>query len=141
MSEWKEFYEKEKGNHSVDDAELAGERKAKRELSEVKLELEKIELEKARGEVENVETICRILTQAFAGAVQHLKDAEHVIGPLVSGLDVPDAKKLIRKSHIEAMEKFSLGEWAKKKPFWAKVYAHLQDLQATLNRGSGLSET
>jgi hypothetical protein len=140
-AEWKEFYEKTKGNYSKDDEDLAGERKAKRERAEIALQRERLELEKELGQYLHIEEVCKIITQAWSGAVQHLKEAEHIVAPLVAGLNVPDARALIRKTNIDVLERFSLGEWAKKKPFWGTVYALLRDLRETSSLGSGLSET
>jgi hypothetical protein len=141
MAAWKEFYEKNKENYSADDEELAGERRAKRELADVKLKRELFELEREQGQYMHIDEVLKIVTQAWSGAVQHLKDAEHLVAPLVAGLDVPEARKLIRQTNIDVLERFSLGEWAKKKVFWSKVYALLRDLRETSNPGSGLSET
>lgn len=138
---WKEFYEANKDNYSIDDEELAGERKAKRELADVKLKRELFELEREQGQYLHVDEVVKIVTQAWSGAVQHLKDAEHLVAPLVAGLDVPEARKLIRQTNIDVLERFSLGDWAKKKAFWSKVYAQLRDLRETSNLGSGLSAT
>jgi transcriptional regulator with XRE-family HTH domain len=138
---WKEFFEANKENYSIDDEELAGERRAKRELADVKLKRELFELEREQGQYLHVDEVVKIVSQAWSGAVQHLKDAEHLVAPLVAGLDVPEARRLIRQTHIDALQRFSLGEWAKKKAFWRTVYAQLHDLRETLNLGSGQSET
>lgn len=141
MAAWKEFYEKNKENYSVDDEELAGERRAKRELADVRLKRELFDLEREQGQYMHIDEVLKIVSQAWSGAVQHLKDAEHLVAPLVAGLDVPEARKLIRQTNIDVLERFSLGDWAKKKAFWSKVYAQLRDLRETLNPGSGQSAT
>lgn len=141
MAPWKEFYEINKENYSVDDEELAGERRAKRELADVKLQRELFELQREMGDYMHVDEVIKIVSQAWSGAVQHLKDAEHLVAPLVAGLDVPEARKLIRQTNIEALHRFSLGDWAKKKAFWSKVYAQLRDLRETCSLGSGPSAT
>ena len=141
LAEWKEHFERNKENFSLDDRELAFERTAKRKLAEVRLEREKLELEIEQGRYISIDECCMVLTQAFGGAVQSFRDAEHSMAPLVAGLDVPEARSLIRRTHIDALQRFSLGDWAKKKAFWRNVYAQLQDLQETYNRGSGLSGT
>lgn len=141
MAAWKEFYEINKENYSVDDEELAGERRAKRELADVKLQRELFELQREMGDYMHVDEVMKIISQAWSGAVQHLKDAEHLVAPLVAGLDVPEARKLIRQTNIEALHRFSLGDWAKKKAFWSKVYAQLRDLRETCSLGSGPSAT
>lgn len=137
--EWKEFYEKNAGKYSLDDDELALERRAKRQIAEIKMEREMLELETERGNLISIDECCRVLTEAFGGAVQAFRDSEHSIAPLVAGLDVPAARSVIRKSNIDALMKFSLGEWAKKKAFWRIVYAKLRDLRETLSRGNGQS--
>jgi len=141
MVEWKEFAEKHDKDFSEKDVELELERKAKREIQEIKLAKEKLELEEMMGNVMHIDDVCKVLSQAFSGMTQALKDSEHKISPLVAGLDVPEARSVIRANHIDALQRFSLGDWAKKKPFWRKVYAQLRDLQAIYSPGNGQSET
>jgi len=141
LVEWQEFYAKNNKDATVDDAELLLERKAKRRRAEVALEKEELELAIAKGELISTEEACRIVSQAFAGTVQGMKDMEHTLAPLCSGLDVPAARAEIRKGSIKALEKFSLGDWAKKKAFWRTVYVLLRDLQATSSLGNGQSAT
>lgn len=141
LAEWKEFFERESGEFSIDDGELAFERKAKRQLAEVRLERERFELEIEQGKFISIDEACAVIAQAFAGTVQAFRDSEHTVAPLVAGLDVPEARSVIRSANIDALQRFSLGDWAKKKPFWRTVYAQLRDLQATSSLGSGLSET
>ncbi len=138
---WVEFHEQQKKNYSVDDAEALLEKKAKRRRAEVALEIEQLELDQKRGLLEDRDEVVKVVGQAFGAMVQHLKEADHALAHQVAGLDVAEATEVLRQRRIEAMERFSLGDWAKKKPFWGPVYAELRGLLETLNRGSGQSGT
>lgn len=138
-AEWKEFYEANRGNFGAEDEDAVLERRAKRQMAEVKLERELLELEVERGKYLGADETCEVLTQAFGAMVAALKDSEHTMAPVVAGLDVPEAKALIRKTYIDALMRFSVGDWAQKKTFFRTVSATLRDLQETLSRGNGLS--
>lgn len=110
---------------------------------QVALRNEKLEIENAvrRGELMDVDEVCRTITEMVSGTVDTARTMKHALAPRVVGLTVPEATKRIGQEMDHALTKLSLGEWAKKKPFWSKVSAHLSDLHKRFNLGDGLSAT
>lgn len=110
----------------------------------MQLRNEKLEIENAvrRGELMSVDEVCRVLTEMVSSARDSALAMTHGTAPRVAGLPVPEITKRLRVDLNEGFfGKLSLGEWAKKKAFLAKVSAHLSDLRKKFNLGDGLSVT
>lgn len=113
------------------------------EMEGLRLKNEKLALENMvrNGELLHVDEVCKVLTEMLGAAVQRAKQAKHTLAPSVVGLSQPEAMKRIDREVFDVLSELSLGDWAKKKPFWSSVFAHLQSLQAKLSLGDGLSAT
>jgi hypothetical protein len=100
--------------------------------------LDREEMEgKSIGIDEAIKVFCEL-----AAAVKDTQAAMcHNIARDMAGCDVPEATKRIRDASRNVLEKLALGEWAKKKTFWSKLYAMQFDLLGTSPRGSGESTT
>ena len=112
------------------------------------LECEKLALEnerrklinaKLRGEVLSSDEVCKTLSDMMAGFVLRCRKIPNDLAQEVVGLSPGEAIKRMRKAQDEALEQLALGDWAKKKAFWSRVYVVLRDQQETYNLGSGRS--
>lgn len=109
----------------------------------MRLRNEKLEIENAirRGDLLDVDEVCKVITEMVAGFVKRARSSKHTLAPQVIGLNVAEATKRIGKETDEALNELALGEWAKKKPFWSSVFATLSDQRKRFNLGDGLSDT
>jgi len=108
----------------------------------VRLQNEKlsIEIAKTRGELATWDEVCHVLTEMMSGYVGNARQMKHTIAADVIGVDVGEASKRIGRAVDECLNELSLGDWAKKKMFWSRVYAHQQDLRKRFELGDGLSD-
>ena len=120
-----------------------GRDKGSLEIQNLKLRNEKIDIENMlrRGELLHVDEVCKVLSEMVAAAVLKGRSVKHTLAPAVVGVTLPEATKRIGREVDDVLNELSLGDWAKKKPLWSSVYAHLQDLRKTHNLGSGLNVT
>ena len=141
---WKKFDEQvwrpsRQKNAKIEDAtEMAKARLRKVELDN---EARELKLKKERGELVSLDEVNTVITEAFVGMVHELNRQANEAAPDLAGLDTLEAMELLKEKNRAVLENFALGEWAKKKAFWDRVYAKFQDLQATYNLGSGESAT
>lgn len=116
---------------------------SKKELDEenVRLKNEKLAIEIAvkRGELASWDEVNKVLTDMMSAFVGSMRQMKHQIAAEVIGVDVGEAAKRIGRSVDENLTELSLGEWAQKKTFWSRVYAHLQDLHRRYDLGDGLN--
>jgi hypothetical protein len=144
ISDFADFYQKHKKADPADEAEAA----ARKELRELDLEKKRLEVAERRMEYDlkrgllmDAEEVKQVLGEAFGGITQTMRDSETAIAPQVAGCEYIEALEIVRNSNREALSRFSLGDWAKKKAFWRNIFAELQDLQTTFNPGSGQNVT
>lgn len=111
------------------------------DAEKVRLQNEKlsIEIAKTRGELASWDEVCHVLTEMMTAFVGNSRQMKHLIARDVIGVDVGEASKRIGREVDRCLAELSLGEWAKKKMFWSRVYAHLQDLHKRFDLGSGVS--
>jgi hypothetical protein len=111
------------------------------ELRGVILRNEKIEIENKvrRGQLADVDEVCKVLGDLFGAVVQAARDVKHHLSPQVVGVEVGEASKRIGREMEEVLNRLALGEWAKKKVFWSTVYAQFCDLRKKYHLGSGAS--
>jgi hypothetical protein len=117
-------------------------------LTEIKIDREKLRLlhdqldyDEALGKLESQEEVQKVIGDMASGLFTAIRQLEHELYRDFSGMTDVEAKDALRSAIRKTMEKFSLGEWAKKKAFWSPIYAQLRDLQATLKSGSGSTPT
>ena len=120
-----------------------GKDKGDLEIENMGLRNEKLKIENMlrQGELMHVDEVCKVLTDMLGAAVLRAKQVKHTLAGAVIGVSLPEATKRIDREVHEVLSELSLGDWAKKKAFWSSVYAHLQDLQAKISLGDGLSDT
>ena len=109
----------------------------------MRLRNEKLDIENMlrRGELISVDEVNKVLSEMMGAFVQKIRAAKHTLAPAVVGVSLAEATKRIGRETDEALTELALGDWAKKKPFWSSVYAHLQDLHRTHSLGHGLNVT
>ena len=109
----------------------------------MRLKNEKLQIENAvrRGELMAVDEVCQVVVEAVSAFVKRARGAKHTLAPQVVGVSVPEATKRIGSEIDDALRELSLGEWAKKKPFWGTVYATLSALLQSHGLGPGPSDT
>jgi predicted site-specific integrase-resolvase len=124
-------------------AAVKGRDKGALEMENMRLRNEKLQIENLlkQGELLHVDEVCGVLTEMMGAFVKKVRGMKHTLPNAVVGVSIPEATKRVDREAVEALLELSLGEWAKKKPFWSSVYARLQDLQRTHSLGSGLSDT
>lgn len=117
--------------------------KAALEAEGQRLKNEKLEMENAltRGELMHVDEVAKVLTEMVGAFASGMRGVKHTLAPQVVGTTTGEASKRIGKEVEAQLTKLSLGEWAKKKAFWSRLYAHLQDLRKRYNLGDGLNGT
>lgn len=108
-------------------------RKAELESRKLEEQVRKLELE--RGEMEgnliSIEEAIRVFGE-LAAAVKDAQAAMHNnVAREMAGCEVPEATKIIKEASRGVLEKLALGEWAKKKIFWSKLYAQQSVLLAS----------
>lgn len=113
------------------------------EVQSLLLKNERLEMENAirRGELCHVDEVNSVLGEMLRAFSAELRQRRHSLAPKVVGVTIGEASKRIGVTDREALTQLSLGEWAKKKPFWSKVYAALSDLHRSCSLGDGLSAT
>jgi hypothetical protein len=113
------------------------------EIENMRLRNEKLEIENMlkRGELLHLDEVSAVLTEMVGAFVRKVRGMKHTLPNAVVGVSVPEATKRVDREAVEALSELALGDWAKKKPFWSSVYAHLQDLQRTHSLGAGLKDT
>ncbi|MDR0532529.1 MAG: hypothetical protein LBH01_01085 [Verrucomicrobiales bacterium] len=111
------------------------------ELRSLLLRNEKIEIENKvrRGQLADVDEVCKVLGDLFGTLVQSARGVKHHLAPQVVGVEVGEASKRIGREMEELLNRLALGEWAKKKVFWSKVYAQFSDLRRKYSLGNGAS--
>jgi hypothetical protein len=124
-------------------AAVKGRDKGALEVENMRLRNEKLEIENMlrRGELLHLDEVSAVLTDMVGAFVRKVRGMKHTLPNSVVGVSVPEATKRVDREAVEALAELALGDWAKKKPFWSSVYAHLQGLQRTHSLGSGLSDT
>lgn len=120
-----------------------GKDKGALEIENIALRNEKLEIENAvrRGELLHVDEACKVLTEMMGAFVMRMRGMKHTLGPQVIGVPVSEATKRIGREVDAGLTELSIGEWAKKKPFWGIVYVRLRDLHRKYNLGDGLNDT
>lgn len=110
------------------------------DAEKVRLQNEKlsIEIAKTRGELASWDEVCHVLTEMVTAFVGNARQVKHHCSADVVGVSVGEASKRIGREIDDCLTELSLGEWAKKKMFWSRVYAHLQDLHKRFGLGDGL---
>jgi hypothetical protein len=113
------------------------------EIENMRLRNEKLDIENMlrRGELMHVDEVNATLTELVSACVSRIRSMKNTLAPAVVGVSIPEATKRIDVETDEALNELALGDWAKKKPFWSSVYAHLQDLLRKNNLGDGLKST
>lgn len=113
------------------------------ELKGIRLKNEKAELENQirRGELVHYDEVNEVLTELLGTFARDLRGQKHTIGQQCSQVTAGEATKRAGVIIEEALTQIALGDWAKKKAFWSKVYAHLSDLHERYNLGLGESVT
>lgn len=111
------------------------------EIENMRLRNEKIDIDNMlrRGELMHVDEVNETLTELVGAFVGRVRAMKNTLAPACFGVSIPEATKRIDIETDEALNELALGEWAKKKPFWSSVYAHLQDQLKKNNLGGGLS--
>jgi predicted site-specific integrase-resolvase len=124
-------------------AAVVGKDRGSLEIQNMRLRNDKLEIENQlrRGETMHVDEVCKVLTEMMSAFVLKIRGVKHTLASAVVGVSVPEASKRIGRETDEALAELALGEWAKKKLFWATVYARQQDLLRTHSLGSGQSAT
>lgn len=120
-----------------------GDSKADEELRKLKLQNERLRIENdvRLGNLISVDEVCKLLTEMTGGFSQEIRGIKHTLAPQVVGVSVGEASKRIGRECEVSLSKLALGDWAKKKPFWARVSAHLSDLHKKFSLGDGASAT
>ncbi len=113
--------------------------KSELDAERVRLQNEKlsIEISKTRGELASWDEVNHTLTQMMSKFVTNMRAMKHQIAADVVGVDVGEASKRIGRVVDENLTELSLGDWAEKKTFWSRVYAHQQDLLERFSLGNG----
>lgn len=118
---------------------------SKTKLQEMKLQEEIRKLQLQSAELEGTSIPIDEAIKVFSEMASAIKDGQaalcHNIARDMAGCDVPEATKRIKEACLEILRKWSLGEWAKKKAFWSRLYAMQFDLLGISPRGSGASST
>ena len=122
-------------------ARLGGD-KGSVELEILRLKKQKLEMENAqmRGQLIDVDECSRLLADMVRAAYESMRGAKHTLASQVVGVSIAEASKRIQRDLDERLLTLSLGEWAKKKPFWANICATLGDLHKTFLLGDGQRE-
>lgn len=130
---WRKFFDDQGragGDESPEDLFLS--KKDKEELEVAKLEEQvrklKIENEESEGRMISADEAIRVfteMTRSFKEALMSMKDR---LSSDLSGLPTPEVAKRIKEASRDVLRQLALGEWAKKKAFWSKVYATQSDL-------------
>lgn len=94
-----------------------------------------------RGELIHIDDCSKVLCEMVSAFVTRVRGMKHTLGPEVIGVPLPEAVKRIGREVDDALRELSLGEWAKKKPFWGSVYATLLDLRKSFSLGDGQNAT
>lgn len=122
----------------------------KKSRSKAELDAEKVALQnerqrllnaKLRGEMTTQDEVIRVLGDMLSGFVLTLTQSKTTIAEEASGVSVGEATKRIDHRHKEVLATLALGEWAKKKPFWSRVYAELSSLRKIHVLGLGPKNT
>lgn len=123
--------------------QVIGNDKQSLELAGMRLANERKEIENAvrRGELMHVDEVCKVLTEMTGSFVAGARGMKHVLAPMVVGVSTAEATKRIGTEVDSTLTRLSLGEWAKKKMFWSKPYAHLFALHKRFSLGDGQSAT
>ena len=113
------------------------------EIENMRLRNEKLDIENMlrRGELMHVDEVNATLTELVNACVSRIRGMKNTLAPACVGVSIPEATKRIDVECDEALNELALGDWAKKKPFWSSVYAHLQDQLRKNNLGDGLRGT
>lgn len=136
---WRLWVEK-KGKKPA--ARLGGD-KGSVELEILRLKKTKLEMENAqmRGQLIDVDECSSLLSNMVRAAYESMRGAKHTLAAQVVGVSIAEASKRIQRDLDERLQCLSLGEWAKKKPFWATISATLGDLHKSCRPGAGPSVT
>lgn len=123
--------------------QIGGGEKSDLEVQSLLLKNERLEMENAirRGELCHVDEVNSVLGEMLRAFAAELRQRRHSLAPKVVGVTIGEASKRIGVTDREALGQLALGEWAKKKPFWSRVYAALSDLHRSCSPGDGLSAT
>lgn len=118
--------------------------KMEAELETVRLRNRKLEMETLaqEGELMRIDEVCRVIGEMWGDVVSRLNALHHNVSPQIAGRPTAaECNGVLVPALQEVLQGFSLGEWAKKKAGWSKVYATLRDLQRTAGLGNGPSST
>lgn len=139
--EWKKFIESEPKDPTPGD--LVSQRKSDAEarLKEAKAKDAELELAEREGRLIDVDEAIRVIGEAFGGMVVAMKELDTTLSPIAAGLSVAQCTKAVRKELARVLERFTIGEWAKKKPFWRAASESLQNLQMSDPLGVGPNGT
>lgn len=113
------------------------------ELRGMRLQNERREIENARlrGESIGLDEAIRVMTEMTGAFAKSLDASKHTLAPQVAGESVPEATKRLDRGHKTVLKELALGEWAKKKLFWSRVYASQSLLLKQILSGNGESAT
>lgn len=128
---------------SPEDRKNLAAQKANLEILRLQEQVAALERERreAEGELVEIDEAIRVFGELAAAVKESLTALCHNTARDMAGCDVPEATKRIRDASRHVLEKLALGEWAKKKRFWSRVYAVQSDLLATSPHGSGENAT
>lgn len=118
-------------------------RKAAADLqtAEEKARMATLEREEMEGKSVGIDEATKIFSELAAAVKDTLAAMGNNIARDMAGCDVPEATKRIKDASRNVLEKLALGEWAKKKTFWSRLYAMQFGLLEMSPRGRGVSST
>lgn len=113
------------------------------DMENMRLKNEKLQIENMlrRGELLHIDEVTQVLSEMLGAFSMKVRGMKHTLPNAVVGMSVPEATKRVDREATQALSELALGDWAKKKPFWSSVYAHLSDLREKYSLGSGLNGT
>jgi hypothetical protein len=136
---WKLWVEK-KGKKP---AARLGTDKGALELEKLRLQNEKLRLENevTKGRLLDQDEVIGVLCSMVREAYEKFRGLKHTLAPQVVGVEVSEATKRLGVEIDNTLRGLSLGEFAKKKVFWQKLYATLGDLHNSFSLGLGENST
>lgn len=109
----------------------------------LKLQTEKIALEAAavslqnarlRGELWPEQDVSRVVAASWSAMIGQLRQTKHRIAAQLCGLDSGSAARVLDADLRQTLKEFSIPEGLAKHPFFGKVRARIEELQAALDR-------
>lgn len=143
---WREFFDEQGrvgGDENPEDLFLSKMDKEALEVAKLEEQVRKLKIENEESEgksvsIDEAQKVITEMTRSFKEALMSMKDR---LASDLSGLPTPEAAKRIKEACRDVLDQLALGEWAKKKAFWSRVYATQSDLLKSLALGNGESAT